>query len=329
MLRSLACCVLVVTACADSDEPPPGPPITDDVCAAQATAGDLILCTRAFADYPRVHLPDDVLGADGDEVIVFAGATPGRLWLRDGREVALRDADGEIELPIGATEIDAPRVPAGFAWPSYELARTLYRVHGTWRAAELDGVPAIVDPIVVPVVRLAPEVLDGAMTGAWEGTMSRRTGPDTYDEAQRVPVRVRWTGYAAERTKLVKWTHDDAALDDILTAEGELDNATAAVTLADGTCAPALASLGEGSPIFEADAHVEMLRVVDMHLPGDMQLSFEGGMGSMMPALPAAFLQTAPRAAFTTIDNRPHGAPNGMLLRDFHAVTGGGAPCAP
>ena len=72
-----------------------------------------------------------------------------------------------------------------------------------------------------------------------------------------------------------------------------------------------------------------MLRIVDMHLPGDMQLSFEGGMGSMMPALPTAFIQTVVHPELTTIDNRPHGAPKGMVLRDFHAVAGGGAPCAP
>jgi hypothetical protein len=327
--------LLLITACtdADSDVDPTPAPIDEDVCAEQHLDGAMIVCTRAFVDDPRVHLPADTLGEDGAPVVVYAAATPGRLHLRDGREVAMFDHEGEIVFPVAIdTDVKAPRVPAGFTWPSYEFARTIYEVRGTWREAPGDTMAAIVNPVVVPVVRLAPEVLDGAMTGSWEGTMSKRTGENTYDPNVRIPVRIRWTGYAAEHSKLPTWSPydpSDVTLDDILPALGVIENATSPVALASGECAPSLASLGEGSPIFGDDAQVEMLRIVAMHVPGDYQLSFEGGMGSMMPAHPAAFLQTAPRAPYTTITNSPHGAPNGMHLEDFRAVAGGGSACTP
>lgn len=333
MLRASSSLIslLLITACTESEVEPTPEPIEEDVCAEQHVDGSLIVCTRAFADYPRVHLPADTLSAEGEEVLVYAAATPGRLYLRDGRELALFDAEGEIVFPIAIEgDVAAPRVPKGFRWPSYEFARTLYEVRGTWREATGDRPAGIVNPVVVPVVRLAPDVLDGAMSGAWEGTMSKRTGANTYDPDQRIAVRVSWTGYASEHTKLPTWSPydpDDVPLDEILTARGVIENATSPITLADGQCAPSLASLGEGSPIFDDDALVEMLRIVAMHVPGDYQLSFEGGMGSMMPAHPAAFLQTEPRAQFTTITNSPHGAPNGMHLEDFRAVTGGGSAC--
>jgi hypothetical protein len=64
-----------------------------------------------------------------------------------------------------------------------------------------------------------------------------------------------------------------------------------------------------------------------MHGLGDTQLLFEGWMGSMAMATPAALIQTAPAGAYSEYGALPHGTPNGQMLEDLVRVAVGGAPC--
>jgi len=323
---------LTLTAACKGD---PTPPPAFDYCAEQHLADDGYACTRAFADHPRVHLPADGAVVDGAEVTIYAALDPQAdrpLILRDGGRAVVADAGGVIDL---RREVDADRVPDGFAWPSYEFLDTVYAVTGAVDHVDVDllGVPtstlAIRDAVVRPVVRLAPEVLDGPLAGAWEGTLSGRVGDNRYDPDQRVAVRVELTGYRPEHQPIPHWTPGDGELGYALIAVGTIANATAAITFADGSCPPALGSLGEANPIAELGAAVEVLRVPAMHAPGDYQLVWNGGMGPILPVHPGAAIQDAARPEFLETSSYPHGTPNGMHLDHFRAVGSGGAPCTP
>ena len=285
----------------------------------------MVVCDRPFDDLPRVHLPADDLGATATIYVALDPLGDQPLVLRDGRRAAITDAQGKI---VFATFDDGShRVPQGFEWFTYHFLEDIYEVTGT--VEMIGGTLAIRDAIAQPVVRLAPEVLDGVLAGAWEGTLSKRIGPNQYDGATRVPIRVAFTGYQDGHNKIPVWQPTDAQLTYSLAATGTITNATAAITLADGTCIPALSTLGTASPITEIGAAVTVLRMPAMHVPGDYQLVENGGMGSILPTHPAAFIQDAARAEFTSTTVYPHGSPNGMHLDDFHAVTTGGASCMP
>jgi hypothetical protein len=312
-----------LAACGGTDDPEPAPPF--DYCAEQHRDGGTVVCDRAFPDHPRVHLPPDTIGADGAPITIYAAFDPiddRALILRDGTRRVLADAAGAIR-PLAAA--DTGRVPDGFGWPSYEFLETVYELTGT--AAHDGDAAAIRDANVRPIVRIPPEVLDGVIAGGWEGTLSRRTGPNKYDPAQRVAIRVAWSGYESDRQVIPHW--EDGELSYALVATGAIANATAAVTAADGTCLPALSSLGDANPILELGAAATMLRMPSMHGVGDYQLVWNGGMGSILPAHPAAAIQDAARDQFLVTSIYPHGTPNGMHLDGFRAVTGGGAACAP
>lgn len=323
-MRRIACLLVIVPACGSDPEPPPA----FDYCPTQHADGDVVVCERAYADHPRVHLPDDTLGADGTAITIYAAFDPladQPLVLRDGSRLALADAAGLIR-PFA--ELDSGRVDGGLEWPTYEFLETVYEITGT--ATHVDGgAAAISDATARPIVRLRPDVLDGVMAGAWEGTLSGRTGFNTYDPDVRIPIRVTWTGFESDPQVIPHWMPGDGELTYALIADGTIANATAAVTLADGSCAPSLAALGDGNPIADTTATVSMTRVPAMHVAGDYQLVWNGGMGSLLPVHPAAAIQDAARAEFLVTTSAPHGTPNGMQLLDFHAVTDGGTACTP
>jgi hypothetical protein len=314
----------------------PQPPIEIAACSVQHVDGDVIVCDQAFADRPRVRLPADSLGADETVATIYVALDPQAdlpLILRDGRRAVLANASGPITFPYfddGTSEI-----PAGFSWFSYRFLETVYEVTGTathlavTQSGQVTSVLAIRDAIARPVIRIVPEVLDEVMTGAWEGTLSRRIAANQYDGSVRIPIRVRWTGFAAEHQVIPLWIPSGDPLSYALEAQGVIDNADHAVTLANGTCAPALSSLGVGNPIADSNAMVSMVRRPAMHVPGDYQLVYNGGMGSIGPAHPGAAIQDAERPELTVTSIYPHGTPTGMHLDNFVAVTGGGAACTP
>jgi len=312
-----------LVACTSSHS---APPITADVCAQQHTDGDVIVCDRAYDDLPRIHLPADQRG--GPTVTIYAALAPLEdqpLILRDGTRAVVSDAQGKITFAF--FDDGSHRVPEGFDWFTYHFLEDIYEVTGTMDTDS--GGLAIRDATARPVVRIVPEVLDAALTGAWEGTMSKRIGLNMYDGNTRIPIRVAFDCYQAMHQIIPMWAPSDPPLSYSLVATGTIANATSPITLSDGTCAPALASLGDASPIAETDASVVVRRYPAMHSPGDYQLVDNGWMGPMLPAHPAALIQDAVRTDFTTTGFHPHGTPNGMHLDGFHAVAAGGDPCTP
>src|SRR5262249_30032443 len=158
--------------------------------------------------------------------------------LRDGRRALVNDAQGKIAFGTN----DTSRIPEGFAWPSYHFLETVYEITGTMDS--VDGVLAIRDATVTPAIRIVPEVLDGALAGPWQGTLSKRIGPTQSAGATRIPVRVAFDGYQPDHQVIPVWDPAGPQLTYALVATGTIANATAALALADGTCAPALSSLG-------------------------------------------------------------------------------------
>ncbi len=285
----LASPFIVVVACA---EPQPGP-IAFQFCATQHDAGGLVVCDQAFETAPRVHLP-----ADGS----VYGAVGGKGFV---------GADGQVLLAF--LPASPASNPPGFAMPSYEFVETVYRLDGN---------------DVVPVVKLAPEVLDGNLLGTWEGTLSTRIDDDHYDQANRIAIRVTFDRFDSAHHDLHRWDPYDAADPIIgyrLATMGTIENTTTAVTLANGSCAPSLVSFGAGNPTTSPD--LTLMREFAMHVPGDMSLLFEGWMGAIDHALPGALIATTPEASAYAA--YPHGTPNGQHLADFTRVTAGGGTCAP
>jgi hypothetical protein len=333
MLRRSAVTLLLVlvgaAACGGQDFDPPTP---FSYCAEQHLDGDVFICTRAYDDHPRIHLPADTTDdADGAARTVYAAFDPiddRPLILRDGTRMVLADASGLVDPRLPD---DLDRVPEGFAWQSYEFLDHVYELTGTVAHVDVDGVsvPAIADAVVRRIVRVTPEVLDGPLAGAWEGSLSRRIGENTYDPERRVAIRVDFTGFRPEHAIIPHWMPGDGELSYALIATGTIANATTAQTLADGSCAPSLDSLGDASPIAETTADVDMMRYPAMHVAGDYQVVWNGGMGSILPLHPGAAIQDAPRTEFLSTSSTPHGTPNGMHLRDFRAVAAGGATCTP
>ncbi|MCX5741649.1 MAG: hypothetical protein NT062_04015 [Proteobacteria bacterium] len=291
-LRSLAALVSLAAGCAD--DPAPTPPIDFAFCPTQHVDGAVVVCDVAFADAPRIHLPAD----DGDTVYAAVGGA----GLVDRTRAPVTFAG--VAFDVFA---DPASMPSGFALPSYEFLERVYAVRGT---------------SATPVVRLAPEVIDGNLFGTWEGTISTQLTADTYDQTMRVPLRVTLDRFAAEHHDLHRWNPYDAG-DPVLTyalrVQGTIANATTPITLADGTCAPTIGYFGDS---------VELMREVAMHVPGDTQLLFQGWMGAIDFATPAALIDVAPDAT-ATYTAYPHGTPNGQHLDDLRRVTGGGAACTP
>ncbi len=292
-LAYLAC---LLAACTDASEPP----IDFAFCAEQHTEGAVVVCDKAFDSAPRVHLPPD------DGVTVHAAVGGSGLVSRDGQVV------DRVTFDTTGTNAD---VPAGFAMPSYEFLEHVYAITGQ---------------TVRPILRITPEVLDGNLLGTWEGTLSRRVAVGEYDEATRIPIRVTFDHFADAQHEIHRWNPYEAS-DPILTyalrVQGTIANATQPITLASGTCAPSLASLGDGNPRLGMPDAVEFMREVAMHAPGDKQLLFEGWMGPIDHAMPAALIAVTPDAS--EYSAYPHGSPNGQHLDDLARVATGGGACTP
>lgn len=196
--------------------------------------------------------------------------------------------------------------------------------------AFIEHVYAVTGGAYEPILRIAPEVLDGNLLGTWEGTLSKRIDASSSDATMRIPVRLDFHAFSDETHPIHRW--NPYAADPVLTYAmmvlGRFENADAAVALADGSCAPSLAALGEASPRFGIAGDAVFMREVAMHVPGDTQLLFDGWMGAMDLASPGTLIRESPDPA-ASYSAYPHGAPNGQHLDDLHRVTTGGGACTP
>jgi hypothetical protein len=201
-----------------------------------------------------------------------------------------------------------------------------------------DPVPSLQVAAGRPAILIKGEAIDGALLGPWEGSVSARSGPDTWSEADRVPLRVTFSSLEAIED-MVAWDDPAVTLPDgaRFAMVGAIENWTTPARASDGACLPALSSLGAQDPFAGAsDGGMRLYRFAAMHLPGDQVIVLDypvgttglgpNGMDGLRVLHPAAFLYAAPSPEWTSIGVYPHGTPNGHRV-DLRPVTGGGGGC--
>lgn len=313
----------------DADEGAAG-----DVCARQhaGTTSDgeaVTVCDELHRERPFVRLPADT--RDGDRLTIH-----GALVLSGNYEV--HDRTGKIYMVVdasgGATE--AADIP-GARMPSYRFWYLTYRITGTetvW-VSPYNGErkPAITIDAVTPEVLIAGDALDGQMLGTWEGTMTPRTGEGSWELGGEVPVRVTFDRLTP-RANVPVLDPNGAKLDDGVAFDivGTVDNRTAAVRAADGTCLPSFTSRGAADPLYGATSSVlKLWRLGSMHALGDSQLAIEYpdgtrlgvGMGDIAPVAAQGLIRTVDDDAWAA------GSHNSWQFQvALHRVSGGGDTCA-
>lgn len=300
-------------------------------CEAQhvtpnADGDTVISCDTPFASAPRVKLPDD--DKTGAVATLFGAfdLIGSALVLRDGSRLAVVDDHG---APLSLRDADG-KVPASLRIPSNRTMYMLYRITGSIAGPTVHVLSG------TPLVMIPGQVLDGAMLGVWEGTTTTRKA-DGWFTTDRVPLRVRLSQLTPAKN-LDTWTSDTALADGTtFRMTGEIENLNHAVKGSDGTCYPALSSLGDANPFHGATSGaVAMHRLGGMHAPGDNELVFtlpngttnwsETAMSQLGPFAPADWISTAGGA--TTLHLRPHGAPKGNVIELHHIdAAGGGGGC--
>jgi hypothetical protein len=313
------------------------------VCEREAGAtvegATVARCEELFAERPFIRPPAD--RSDATTIDLYAGyeALQATFLDREGTSWVLHDASGPI------TSADAARLPAGLRWPSYRFLYTVWHVRGERVAPDGEGRPGVRNAIVEPAITIPGEVIDSFALGTWEGTVSRRTGENTFDATDRVRFRVVFERMEPNEhvAVLPEWDEPAVLLPEpeanMFRAVGTIQNWSERVTAADGTCLEAIGTLGAASPFFEAtEPTLTLYRYPSMHGPGDHVTVLDyppgsqdlspNGMSGLYFNHPAALIQSEAHDPWDRWSSYPHATPNGHAVEAVVKVDGGGAPCS-
>lgn len=306
-----------------SSDAGPTPPVNApciEVHDGKTPRGDLpvTICTRFFDEAPRVHLPPNTSS-------VFYGAISHELGWQ------LRTSDGKrrnLLTPTG-TNFNLAMQPKGMGAP--ENMNLIYRVTAT-----PDAMGALIVTKLEPYLWLDSDAIASAALGAWEGTVSLRTGTNQYDRGQPgIAIRIEFSSLDEGEIEPV-WKSMELPNQKRLL--GSITNWGRFVRASNGTCLAPLSTLTDTHPYFGATSGVVALyrhpnmhglndQVTVMQYPsGSAELSHLG-MGSLGFALdPSRFIQIKPENK--QISLFPHATPNGHVV-SIGQVEGGGEPCSP
>lgn len=330
---------------------PDNPTLPTGICAVEEAGvtadGDPVTrCKELHAERPYLHFDDDVV--DGTSATMFVAVYPGYnldVIDRYGNYYAAVDSNGTALVIDGQTMTISEGEPDvaitdGLRMPSMRFAYLLYRVHGELRTTTLGGksMKGIHLTSASPVVLLEASAIDGRL-GAWEGEVTRRKPDGTWDETSRVRFRARFDA-TSPLAPLPETTKESPALADgtRLQALGVIENWSAPVRAADGTCLKALTSLGEENPFFGATTpEVKLQREFGMHgymTQSDVVFTYPpntdglspDGMGTIAPFIPYGLFRVDPENPADDLTITPHGNAMGHSL-DMHRVSGGGEDC--
>lgn len=356
VLRGLLLGVVVLTGCAaDTEVDDEG---TDEgalsgaatpisACPQQHVAKDadgdtVVVCDATYGVAPLVRPPADVTG---DKAVLYAALairdTPSSFVDRSGTAYAILGSDGK---PVDLKNGPANALSRQLRMPSNRYLYLVYRVEGrittTHDEATKKDVPAIVVTKAAPAVMLPGKVIDAAQIGAWEGWLPEHipggAGFRQFDATKHVPVRVSFTKVASNPpSKFRKWQDGSLADGEAYTVVGTVENFDKPAKASDGTCYPALSSLGDKNPFGGATKpDVSLQRVAGMHFPGDDEHVFTvpAGASGWSPTTMGTFgrfrmsdfLAEKPEAGTM----HPHGMPTGAEIT-LGGVTGGGGSCTP
>jgi hypothetical protein len=321
-----------------------GEPELPEACAETSryvtSDGDEVTrCDALFADRPFVRVPADAV--DGDVHTIFGAFDPEQGIVRPNGETLLLVDSNDVVRPFA--DAAAPWA-SRLVWPSSRVLVYVYAWRGNLTTVTIDGQerPALRYVDARPAIYLPSEAIDGALLGAWEGRVAGRLpqpeGIFQFGLDHGATIRVEYTALVPDPEGFVEWDVPGQSFleGNKATVVGQIVNMTTSVRGADGTC---IAALSDDADIpFETatDGRLDLTRIAAMHVPGDMVLAHQypsgsawaagGGMSTMGPAHPAAFIQDAARPAWTDYAPFPHGTPDGMQI-DIHPVSGGGGPC--
>ena len=278
------------------------------------------VCDALYDAAPFVHLPAD----SGTGTITTYGA------VLNGLGLTLYTANGDaFELVNGSGQTyPISHGPSGFKAPENLFA--IYAVTGT--KTTTTGQPAIKVSSLTPVAWVPGTIQDRFALGTWEAQASGRVGANKFDETK--PVTFRFT-LASTTDNAAMW-HTYGGGDGLVDI-GAIDNFDKRVKAADGTCLPSLASLGTGSPFYQATQNrITLWRHPNMHGLNDQVIVMDyptgstdlsmNGMGYIAPFSVVGLVQ-AGGPAYGDVSIRPHATPNGAKIWGFEKVTGGGASC--
>jgi hypothetical protein len=279
------------------------------------------ICDALYDQAPFLHVPVDE--SSGSKITTRGAILNGlglTLYTADGRQLALVDASGNT-YPIS-------HGPSGFKAPENLFA--VYEVVGT--KTTITGGDAIKVTSLTPIEWVPGTVQDKLLLGTWEAKASGRVGENQFDETK--PVTFRFT-LASTTDNSAMWSHYGGG--DGLIVAGAIDNFSKRVTASDGTCLASLASLGTGSPFYQAAQNrLTLWRHPNMHGLNDQVIVMDyptsatnlsmNGMGWIGPFSIMGLVQTR-GPAFADVKIRPHSTPNGHVVWNFAKVTSGGATC--
>ncbi len=279
--------------------------------------------------------PADVIVAGGTSTLTLALDSV-RMFAYDrrGKAYLLLDKRGvPISWEMGNTDYPHLRLPSNRGMYTFYEAKGML---GTFDDALLGKLDSLELASIEPSIMLAGKAIDGRFMGAWEGSVSGRTGEGVYDFANAVRFRVELETQE-KMDNLAVWGDREELLPDgeLFQLFGTITNWHTSVKAADGSCLPAIATF-DTNPFFGATGpEVDMFRLAAMHFPGDQVIVFTyppgvselscDGMGGL-GAFSTTDLFAVEAGANSRISIAPHATPNGHELV-LAPVTGGGGAC--
>jgi hypothetical protein len=339
-------CVLLTAACSGESGAPEVQSEESDttqtaVCASHHAGktddGDAVaVCDKTFATRPFVRPSADKIKASGSST-VYAALTSGF----GGMFFVARDGTEYLALGSDKKPLAESKLPSAVRMPSNRSLFLIYKVTGTIGTFTDPGTkeasPSITVTAAVPAVLLEGDAIDGALLGAWEGTVSKRVDDSSFDDAVRVPIRISF-GSLSPLSNFNVWSSSKTLPDGKRSAMiGTVENFSSAVKASDGKCFASLASLGSKDPFLGASSPaVKLYRVAGMHTPGDQVIVLDypsgtkglsaNGMDGLRILHPGGLLLKSPGDDWDSISIRPHGTPNGNRV-ELRPVKGGGGGC--
>lgn len=331
-----------------------------DVCAQQTQGktadGDAVtVCQKLFPSAPYVRVPANSDQPDGTtkitgvvELDISQRPSTSDYIISNARfydrDLALYDLVDESGKPIDEKSplMSSNHLPSNRVhFLVYEAAGKVLPPAGSSPNARFQL------SALRPAILVEGKAIDERFLGPWEGIVSKRRGPrlwytDIDNPAHVAKIRVTFAppltpydniGVLSANPKLPDGTRFKTL--------GKFDNATQAVKLSTGECAPALNSYGDANPfppdIQTSDYSINIWRFPAMHSlwSKDFHIVFDYPKGLYPSATSMARDHNFRLKDYIGLSTQPkdlvfgiHGNPVDQILFSLKPVTGGGGPCA-
>ena len=322
----------------------------------QTSDGDAVtVCQKLFPSAPYVKVPENAQQADGSSKITGVVEldinqrpnTPdysiqnARFYDRD---LKLYDLVDEAGKPI---DEKSPLMTSNHL-PSNRVHFLIYEATGkVLPPSGSSSNQRLQVTALRPTILVEGHAIDERFLGPWEGVVSKRYGPrlwytDIDNAAHVAKIRVTFAppltpydniGVLGPNPKLADGTRFKTL--------GKFDNATQAVKLSTGECAPALNSFGDANPfpadIATSDYSINIWRFPAMHSlwSKDFHIVFDYPKGLYPSATSMARDHNFRLKDYIATSTQPtqlvfgiHGNPVNQILFSIGPVTGGGGPCS-